>query len=160
MRVITPDVGGGFGAKIGADPEFALVGWLAKRMGRPVRWSETRSENMIGMLHGRGQRQTVTIGGTRDGTVLAYRLDIVARTRAPIPGSARSCPTSRRSMAPAVYDIPQVESRARVVATDHDLRSAPTAARAGPRRPRRSSGRWTCSPPRSAWTPPRSAGAT
>ena len=71
VRVIAPDVGGGFGAKIGADPEFALVGWLAKRVGRAVRWSETRSENMTGMLQGRGQRQTVTIGGTRDGRVLA-----------------------------------------------------------------------------------------
>ena len=43
LRVITPDVGGGFGAKIGADPEFALVVWLAKQVGRPVRWTETRS---------------------------------------------------------------------------------------------------------------------
>ena len=54
------------------------MGWLAKRTGRAVRWSETRSENMTGMLQGRAQLQTVTIGGTRDGRVLAYRLDVLA----------------------------------------------------------------------------------
>ena len=78
VHVITPDVGGGFGAKIGADPEFALVAWLARHVGRPVRWTETRSENMTGMLQGRAQLQTVTIGGNRDGDVLAYRLDVLA----------------------------------------------------------------------------------
>ena len=113
--MITPDVGGGFGAKIGADPEFALVGGWRSGLGRPVRWSETRSENMTGMLHGRAQRQTVTIGGTRDGRVLAYRLDVLP-TRAPTPGSARSCPPHPVDGA-RVYDIPRVESRARVVAT-------------------------------------------
>ncbi len=76
--VIAPDVGGGFGAKIGADPEFALVAWLARRTGRPVRWTETRSENMTGMLQGRAQLQTITIGGNRDGDVQAYRLDVLA----------------------------------------------------------------------------------
>ena len=116
LRVVTPDVGGGFGAKIGADPEFALVGWLAKRTGRAVRWSETRSENMTGMLQGRGQRQTVTIGGTREGRVLAYRLDILADAGA-YPRLGAFLPYFTRSMAPAVYDIPRVESRARVVAT-------------------------------------------
>ena len=116
LRVITPDVGGGFGAKIGADPEFALVGWLAKRTGRAVRWSESRSENMTGMLQGRAQRQTVTIGGTRDGRVLAYRLDILADAGA-YPRLGAFLPYFTSSMAPAVYDIARVESRARVVAT-------------------------------------------
>jgi carbon-monoxide dehydrogenase large subunit len=116
LRVIAPDVGGGFGAKIGADPEFALVGWLAKRAGRAVRWSETRSENMTGMLQGRAQRQTVTIGGSRDGRVLAYRLDVLADAGA-YPRLGAFLPYFTRSMAPAVYDIPRVESRARVVAT-------------------------------------------
>ena len=54
VRVITPDVGGGFGAKIGADPEHVVVAWLARQLGRPVRWSETRSENLVGMTHGPG----------------------------------------------------------------------------------------------------------
>ncbi|MCY7342652.1 MAG: xanthine dehydrogenase family protein molybdopterin-binding subunit [Pseudonocardia sp.] len=116
VHVITPDVGGGFGAKIGADPEFALVAWLARRTGRPVRWSETRSENMTGMVHGRAQLQTVTIGGNREGDVLAYRLDVLADAGA-YPRLGSLLPYFTRMMAPGVYDIPKVESRARVVVT-------------------------------------------
>jgi aerobic carbon-monoxide dehydrogenase large subunit len=116
VHLITPDVGGGFGAKIGADPEFALVAWLARRAGRPVRWSETRSESMTGMLQGRGQRQTVTIGGTRDGDLLAYRLDVLADAGA-YPRLGAVLPMFTRMMAQGVYDIPRVESRARTVVT-------------------------------------------
>src|SRR6266568_1889813 len=49
IRVITPDVGGAFGAKFGADPEHGLVAWVARRLGRPACWAETRNENLIGM---------------------------------------------------------------------------------------------------------------
>jgi len=116
VHLITPDVGGGFGAKIGADPEFALVAWMAKHTGRPVRWNETRSENMTGMVHGRGQVQTLTIGGNRDGDVLAYRLDVLADCGA-YPRLGMLLPMFTRMMAPGVYDIPKVESRARCVVT-------------------------------------------
>src|SRR5262249_34968494 len=74
IRVITPDGGGGFGAKIGVDRDALLVAWAAKHTGRALRWTETRTENLIAMTHGRAQRQTIKIGGTRDGRVLAYRL--------------------------------------------------------------------------------------
>ncbi len=67
VRIITPDVGGAFGAKFGADPEHAVVAWVARQLGRPARWTETRFENLISMTHGRGQRHTITIGGSRDG---------------------------------------------------------------------------------------------
>jgi aerobic carbon-monoxide dehydrogenase large subunit len=117
VHVILPDVGGGFGAKIGADPEFALVASLAKRVGRPVRWSESRSENMTGMVHGRAQHQTITIGGSRDGKVEAYRLDVIADAGA-YPRLGTLLPVFTRMMAPGVYDIPKVESRARVVVTN------------------------------------------
>src|SRR6202007_2445827 len=63
VRIITPDVGGAFGAKFGADPEHAVTCWVAMRLDRPVRWSETRTENLLAMTHGRAQRQKVTIGG-------------------------------------------------------------------------------------------------
>ena len=69
VRVIAPDVGGGFGAKIGADPRGRRAGWAARELGRPVRWIESRSENLTSMTHGRAQRQTITIGGSKDGTV-------------------------------------------------------------------------------------------
>ncbi len=130
VHVITPDVGGGFGAKIGADPEFALVAWLAKHTDRPVRWSETRSENMTGMVQGRAQLQTLTIGGTRDGKVLAYRLDVLADAGA-YPRLGAILPMFTRMMAPGVYDIPKVESRARVLVTT----TTSTAAYRGAGRP-------------------------
>ncbi len=130
VHLITPDVGGGFGAKIGADPEFALVAWLAKHVGRPVRWSETRSENMTGMVQGRGQLQTVTIGGNRDGKVLAYRLDVLQDAGA-YPRLGVLLPMFTRMMAPGVYDIERVESRARVLVTN----TTSTAAYRGAGRP-------------------------
>jgi aerobic carbon-monoxide dehydrogenase large subunit len=83
------------------------VAWLAKRTGRAVRWSETRSENMTGMLQGRAQRQTVTLGGTRDGRLLAYRLDVLGDSGA-YPRLGAFLPYFTRLMAPAVYDIPRV----------------------------------------------------
>ncbi len=116
VHVKTPDVGGGFGAKIGADPEFALVAWLARSVGRPVRWAETRSENLTGMLHGRGQRQRLTIGGTRDGRVTAYSLDVVQDAGA-YPRLGAVLPSLTLLMAPAVYDIARVHGYARSVAT-------------------------------------------
>ncbi|HET9975658.1 MAG TPA: molybdopterin cofactor-binding domain-containing protein, partial [Streptosporangiaceae bacterium] len=77
VRIITPDVGGAFGAKFGADPEQAVVCWVARQLGRPARWTETRNENLVGMTHGRAQIQKITIGGRRDGTVAAYRIEIL-----------------------------------------------------------------------------------
>jgi carbon-monoxide dehydrogenase large subunit len=130
LRLILPDVGGGFGAKIGADPEFALVAWLSKKVGRPVRWNESRSENMTGMVQGRGQLQTITIGGDRDGTVKAYRLDVVADAGA-YPRLGVALPMFTRMMAPGTYDIPKVWSTAKVVATN----TTSTAAYRGAGRP-------------------------
>ena len=70
VRVVGPDVGGGFGAK-GLAVEDLLVCWLARHTGRPVRWTETRSENMVAMNHGRAQVLRFSIGGTREGRVQA-----------------------------------------------------------------------------------------
>jgi len=116
VRVITPDVGGAFGAKFGADPEHALVAWVARRLGRPARWTETRYENLIAMTHGRAQQQTVTIGGRRDGTVLAYRLEIVQDAGAHVRIGAM-LPFLTILMAPGPYQIPRAEAIAKSVVT-------------------------------------------
>src|SRR5215216_4884410 len=71
LRVIAPDVGGGFGAKLQTYSEEALVLALAKRLGRPVKWVETRSEHMTTSHHGRDQVNYVTLGAKRDGTLTA-----------------------------------------------------------------------------------------
>jgi aerobic carbon-monoxide dehydrogenase large subunit len=116
VRVITPDVGGAFGAKFGADPEHALVAWVAQRLGRPARWTETRYENLISMTHGRAQQQTVTIGGRRDGTVLAYRLEIVQDAGAHVRIGAM-LPFLTILMTPGPYEIPRAEAVAKSVVT-------------------------------------------
>ena len=84
VRVITPAVGGGFGAKSGVHGEELMLGGLSAALQRPVRWTETRSESMQSLEHGRAQRHEITIGGTRDGDVQAYRLqDRAGRRRVP-----------------------------------------------------------------------------
>ena len=106
VRVVGPDVGGGFGAK-GLAVEDLLVCWLARHTGRPVRWTETRSENMVAMNHGRAQVLRFSIGGTREGRVQAYRLSVVADAGA-YPTLGSFLPNLTGMMASGVYDIPAI----------------------------------------------------
>jgi aerobic carbon-monoxide dehydrogenase large subunit len=130
VHIITPDVGGAFGAKFGADPEHAMVAWVARRLGRPARWTETRYENLVAMTHGRAQQQTVTIGGKRDGTVLAYRLEIVQDAGAHVRIGAM-LPFLTILMTPGPYQIPRAESVARSIVTS----TTPIGAYRGAGRP-------------------------
>ena len=130
ILVITPDVGGGFGAKIGGAPEDLLLALLSRRCGRPVRWVETRTENMQAMVHGRAQVHDVVIGGRADGTIEAYHLGIVAEAGA-YPGMGAFLPMLTRIMAAGTYAIPSVTSDARVVVTP----TSPVAAYRGAGRP-------------------------
>jgi len=131
VKVITPDVGGGFGAKITCDPEEALLGVLAKKVGRPVRWRETRSENMMVMGHGRAQVQYVTIGGTRDGKVTHYQLHAIQDCGYFAEMGTILAPFMTRPMASAVYAIPNIECRTTSVVTN----AAVTTAYRGAGRP-------------------------
>jgi carbon-monoxide dehydrogenase large subunit len=108
FRVIAPDVGGGFGAKSAFGAEEAIVVWLARHLGRPVRWTETRSESMIALPHGRGQQLELALGGTRDGKLLAYRMDILQDAGA-YPGVTAFLPNLTALLASGVYAIPQIE---------------------------------------------------
>jgi aerobic carbon-monoxide dehydrogenase large subunit len=130
VRVITPDVGGAFGAKFGADAEHVLVAWVARQLGRPARWNETRYENLIGMTHGRAQQQTVTIGGRRDGTVLAYRLEILQDSGSS-PKIGAILPVLTILMTPGPYAIPKAEA----VATSLVTTTTPLGAYRGAGRP-------------------------
>jgi aerobic carbon-monoxide dehydrogenase large subunit len=130
MRVITPDVGGGFGAKIATDRDTIAVAWAARRVGRPVRWVETRNENLLGMVHGRAQQHTIRIGGTRDGRILAYHLDIVQDCGA-YPRFGLFLPTLTALMASGVYDLPYCGASFRAVVTN----TTPISAYRGAGRP-------------------------
>ena len=117
IRVVAPAVGGGFGAKINLQSDEALLPWVSRRLGRPVRWAETRSESMVSMPHGRAQVHRVEIGGSRDGTVQAYRLTVLQDAGA-YPGMGTFLPFMTRTMAPGTYDIPRVECNTKSVVTN------------------------------------------
>ena len=130
VRVVTPDVGGGFGAKSGVYVEEILVGWVARKIGRPARWTETRTENMLAMGHGRAQQQRTKMGGTRDGRITAYRLDVVQDAGA-YPKGGAVLPYMTRLMAGGVYDIEHVQFESNSVVTN----TSPVVAYRGAGRP-------------------------
>jgi carbon-monoxide dehydrogenase large subunit len=131
VRILTPDVGGGFGAKIGTYPEEIVLGPIAKRIDRPVRWQETRSESMMALGHGRAQVQNITIGGSRDGTVTHYRLHVIQDSGAFCDMGAILAPFMTRPMSSGVYAIPNIECRTTSVVTN----TTPTTAYRGAGRP-------------------------
>ena len=133
VRIITPDVGGGFGAKIGAYPEELLLGRIAKKIGKPVVWRETRSESMVALGHGRAQLQYVTIGGTRDGKVTHYQLHAIQDCGGFADMGMILAPFMTRPMASGVYDIPNIEVRTTSVVTN----TTPIVAYRGAGRPER-----------------------
>jgi carbon-monoxide dehydrogenase large subunit len=107
VRVIVPDVGGGFGAKSRTYPEELALGWYARAIGRAVRWTETRSENIVAMPGGRAQLQYARLGGTRDGRITAYQLDVVQDAGA-FPLIGASLPGLTERMATGVYHLDNV----------------------------------------------------
>jgi carbon-monoxide dehydrogenase large subunit len=130
VHVITPDVGGGFGTKNANYVEDFVVARLTCRLERPVRWTETRSECMIGLCHGRAISYVARIGGTRDGDVTAYSVDALQDAGAyPLIGAL--LPMFVRTLATGVYDIPNVAVTTNSVATN----TAPVGAYRGAGRP-------------------------
>jgi aerobic carbon-monoxide dehydrogenase large subunit len=129
VRVIGPDVGGGFGGK-GLDVEDVIVGWLARATARPVRWTESRSENLVAMHHGRAQRIDFELGGNRDGVVAALRLKILQDAGA-YPGLGAFLANLTAMMASGVYRIPKIEADVRSVVTN----TTPTGPVRGAGRP-------------------------
>jgi carbon-monoxide dehydrogenase large subunit len=129
IRVVVPAVGGGFGAKAEASPEHLAVAILALRLGRPVRWMETRSENLVAMTHGRAQIQEVAIGATRDGQVVGLELRVVGDMGA-YPQNTW-LPSLTRQMAVGTYRIPKVRTTTASVVTN----TTPVAAYRGAGRP-------------------------
>lgn len=129
VRVVAPDVGGGFGGK-GLSVEETLLAWLARATGRPVRWTETRSENMVGMHHGRAQRAEFELGGDADGRIGALRVRIIQDAGA-YPSEGAVLPTLTALMSSGVYRIPKIEVQIDSVLTN----TTPTGAYRGAGRP-------------------------
>ena len=129
VRVRAPWIGGGFGAKGGVYPEQLVVAALAHRLGRAVRWTESRRENLLGMTHGRGQVHEVELGATHDGVFTGLRVRGFADVGAyAIRGMF--IPMVTRMMSSGVYAIPEI-----------DFGVAPVVTNATPTGPYRGAGR-------------------
>ncbi|MBZ5699640.1 MAG: xanthine dehydrogenase family protein molybdopterin-binding subunit [Acidobacteriia bacterium] len=110
VRVITPEVGGGFGSKLNVYVEEALLGYLAMRLGKPVKWIETRRENMQGTTHGRDQIDDVEVAFKRDGTILGLRIHVIADLGAYYQLLTPLIPTLTGLMASGCYKIPAIRT--------------------------------------------------
>jgi carbon-monoxide dehydrogenase large subunit len=130
VHVITPDVGGAFGARMYPSAEEVVVAWAARHVGRPVRWVETRSDNLLAMGHGRAQVQEVEIGANSDGRIEAYALRMVQDAGA-YPEVGALLPAFTQLMSPGTYVIPRIKVEGSSVVTN----TAPVTAYRGAGRP-------------------------
>ena len=130
VHVIVPATGGGFGAKGHAYVEQVVTAALATRLGCPLRWIESRTENMLHMGHARGQVQDVRIGARADGTVVGMKIEVTQDAGA-YPDIGAWLTFYTKMMASGTYRIPRIDFRARSVVTN----TAPTGALRGAGRP-------------------------
>jgi carbon-monoxide dehydrogenase large subunit len=108
IRVIAPEVGGGFGCKIPTYAEECLLPWLSRRLRKPVKWAETRTENLLATTHGRGHVETVEAAYREDGKVLALRGKTVADMGAFASMLGPAIPTFTHLLACGPYGIEAV----------------------------------------------------
>ena len=106
VRVIAPDVGGGFGGKLQVTPEEVLTLLVARRLGKPVKWTESRTESMLSAHHGRDQIQQLTISARRDGTVTGLKVDLLADMGAYLRLVTPGVPILGAFMFNAIYKFP------------------------------------------------------
>ncbi len=130
VQCAVPHVGGAFGGKLAVYPEQIAVAALALRLGRPVRWLETRSESFVAMNQGRGQLQEVQLGSDTGGRLVGLRARVIADAGA-YPGQGAFLPHLTGQMLSGVYRIPRIDYLARSFCTN----TTPTGAYRGAGRP-------------------------
>ena len=135
LRVITPEVGGGFGSKLNVYAEEALMGFVAMKIGKPVKWIESRRENFQCTIHGRGHVDYYEVAAKRDGTVLGLRLKLIQDLGAYHQLLTPAIPTLSVLMMPGLYKFRNTNADIVGVFTNV-FPPTPTAARAGPKPPR------------------------
>jgi carbon-monoxide dehydrogenase large subunit len=119
LRVISPDVGGGFGMKHGGYPEDALVVWASRRVGgRPVKWVSTRSEGLLGDSQGRDQLVTGELALDERGRILGLRVSALHAMGSHVFGASMVVPLYAMRLAPGVYQIPAVHVVGKAVLTN------------------------------------------
>jgi len=131
VRVIAPDVGGGFGGKLQVIPEEFLTVLIARRLGKPVKWTETRSESMVATHHGRAQIQDLTLAARRDGTVTGLKVELIADMGAYLRIITPGTPLLGAFMFNGIYKFPAY----RFTCTNVFTTKTPTDAYRGAGRP-------------------------
>lgn len=110
LRIISKDVGGGFGSKIPCYGPEAVVALLAKETGVPIKWVEDRHENYVATIHGRDHVQYVELAGKKDGTITGLRVKVYSNLGAWLSTAAPGVPTILFGLIlPGAYKIPNVE---------------------------------------------------
>jgi carbon-monoxide dehydrogenase large subunit len=118
LRVITPEVGGGFGSKLNVYAEEALLGWISMQLGKPVKWIESRRENVQATIHGRAQVGTIEVGVKNDGTITGLRYHVVADLGAYHQLLTPAIPTLTGLMLSGAYKIPAIQMNVQGVFTN------------------------------------------
>jgi carbon-monoxide dehydrogenase large subunit len=131
IRVIAPDVGGGFGSKLDIYAEELLALTLARKLGRPVKWTETRSEAFQATVHGRDQIQDLELAADADGRIRGLRVNLLADMGAYLQLLTPAIPLLGRAMFPGIYKMDAYEFGCIGVFTD----KTPTDAYRGAGRP-------------------------
>jgi aerobic carbon-monoxide dehydrogenase large subunit len=124
LRVIAPDVGGGFGGKIQLSPEEFMAILVAQKLGKPVKWTETRSECMLTSHHGRDQIQDITVSARKDGTVTGLKVELLADMGAYLGPVTPGVPLLGAFMYNAIYKIPAYHFACTNVFTNKTLTDA------------------------------------
>ena len=118
IRVIAPDVGGGFGGKLQTTPEEFITLAVARRLGKPAKYTETRSESLLSGHHGRDQYQKLTLAATKDGTVTGLKVELVANLGAYIAIVGGGVPVLGAWMFNAIYKFPAYQFNCQTVLTN------------------------------------------
>jgi carbon-monoxide dehydrogenase large subunit len=131
IRVVAPDVGGAFGVKLNHYPEEAIACAASRKLGRPIKWTETRSEHMATTIHGRDQIDYVKMGVKRDGTITGIHINVIADLGAYYLLLTPFIPCFTAFVAGGCYKIPRVRTDITGVFTN----KFPTDATRGAGRP-------------------------
>ena len=118
IRVIAPDVGGGFGGKLQQTPEEMIAFGVARRLGKPVKYTETRSESLMSGHHGRDQWQKLTLSATKDGQVTALKVELLADLGAYVALVGGGVPVLGAFMYNAIYKFPAYQFNCQTVLTN------------------------------------------
>ena len=131
LRVVTPEVGGGFGSKLNVYAEEALMGFVAMKIGKPVKWIESRRENFACTIHGRGHVDYYEVAAKRDGTILGIKLKLIQDLGAYHQLLTPAIPTLSVLMMPGIYKCQNIKAQIVGVFTN----AVPTDAYRGAGRP-------------------------